>query len=139
MKMQASQKRFASQISDSDSAANLLREDLHDLDHEESWVLYLNNCNRPLDKLMITVGSISSTIVDIRRIVKQALLCNATRIILFHNHPSGNPHPSKADIAETEKLKKACDLFDISLIDHIIIGDDCFYSFADESEKSFRQ
>lgn len=88
---------------------------------------------------MITVGSISSTIVDIRRIVKQALLCNATRIILFHNHPSGNPLPSKADIAETEKLKKACDLFDISLIDHIIIGDDCFYSFADESEKSFRQ
>ena len=88
---------------------------------------------------MITVGSISSTIVDIRRIVKQALLCNATRIILFHNHPSGNPLPSKADIAETEKLKKACDLFDISLIDHIIIGDDCFYYFADESEKSFRQ
>lgn len=139
MKKQASQKQFAAAISDSDSAANLLREDLNDLDHEESWVLYLNNCNRPLDKLMITVGSIASTIIDRRRIVKQALLCNATRIILFHNHPSGNPLPSKADITETEKLKKACDLFDISLIDHIIIGDDCFYSFADESEKSFRQ
>lgn len=138
MKRQASQKQFTAAISDSDSAANFLREDLNDLDHEESWVLYLNNCNRPLDKLMITVGSIASTIIDHRRIVKQALLCNATRIILFHNHPSGNPLPSKADITETEKLKKACDLFDISLLDHIIIAEDSFYSFADETRKSFR-
>ena len=138
MKKQTSQKQFTAAISDSDSAANLLREDLNDLDHEESWVLYLNNCNRPLGKLMITVGSIAATIIDHRRIVKQALLCNATRIILFHNHPSGNPLPSKADITETEKLKKACDLFEISLLDHIIIGDDCFYSFADETRKSFR-
>ncbi len=138
MKRQASQKQFTAAISDSDSAANLLREDLNDLDHEESWVLYLNNCNRPLDKLMITVGSIASTIIDHRRIVKQALLCNATRIILFHNHPSGNPLPSKADITETEKLKKACDLFEISLLDHIIIAEDSFYSFADETRKSFR-
>ena len=138
MKRQASQKQFTAAISDSDSAANFLREDLNDLDHEESWVLYLNNCNRPLGKLMITVGSIAATIIDHRRIVKQALLCNATRIILFHNHPSGNPLPSKADITETEKLKKACDLFEISLLDHIIIGDDCFYSFADETRKSFR-
>ena len=138
MKRQASQKQFTAAISDSDSAANLLREDLNDLDHEESWVLYLNNCNRPLDKLMITVGSIASTIIDHRRIVKQALLSNATRIILFHNHPSGNPLPSKADITETEKLKKACDLFEISLLDHIIIAEDSFYSFADETRKSFR-
>ena len=138
MKRQASQKQFTAAISDSDSAANLLREDLNDLDHEESWVLYLNNCNRPLGKLMITVGSIASTIIDHRRIVKQALLCNATRIILFHNHPSGNPLPSKADITETEKLKKACDLFEISLLDHIIIAEDSFYSFADETRKSFR-
>ena len=138
MKKQTSQKQFAAAISDSDSAANLLREDLNDLDHEESWVLYLNNCNRPLGKLMITVGSIAATIIDHRRIVKQALLCNATRIILFHNHPSGNPLPSKADITETEKLKKACDLFEISLLDHIIIAEDSFYSFADESRKSFR-
>lgn len=138
MKRQATQKQFTAAISDSDSAANLLREDLNDLDHEESWVLYLNNCNRPIDKLMITVGSIASTIIDHRRIVKQALLCNATRIILFHNHPSGNPLPSKADITETEKLKKACDLFEISLLDHIIIAEDSFYSFADETRKSFR-
>lgn len=138
MKKQTSQKQFASAISDSNSAANFLREDLNDLDHEESWVLYLNNCNRPLGKLMITVGSIAATIIDHRRIVKQALLCNATRIILFHNHPSGNPLPSKADITETEKLKKACDLFEISLLDHIIIAEDSFYSFADESRKSFR-
>ena len=138
MKKQTSQKQFAAAISDSDSAANFLREDLNDLDHEESWVLYMNNCNRPLGKLMITVGSIAATIIDHRRIVKQALLCNATRIILFHNHPSGNPLPSKADITETEKLKKACDLFEISLLDHIIIAEDSFYSFADESRKSLR-
>ena len=132
MKMQASQKRFASQISDSDSAANLLREDLHDLDHEESWVLYLNNCNRPLDKLMITVGSISSTIVDIRRIVKQALLCNATRIILFHNHPSGNNRPSKEDDRLTERMKKACELLRVYFLDHVIITDGAYYSYREE-------
>ena len=65
-------------------------------------------------------------------------MCNDTAIILFHNHPSGNPLPSKADITETEKLKKACDLFEISLLDHIIIAEDSFYSFADETRKSFR-
>ena len=86
---------------------------------------------------MITVGTIKSTQIDHRRIIKEALMCNATAIILFHNHPSGTPVPSVADINETNKLRKACDIFDISLLDHIILTDESYYSFADETQNKF--
>lgn len=84
-------------IKGSAQAAGFLREDLRALDHEESWILLLNSANLPLAKKMITVGTIKSTPVDHRRIIKEALLCNATAIILFHNHPSGNPAPEEQD------------------------------------------
>ena len=116
-------------IKGSAQAAGCLREDLRALDHEESWIL--------LAKKMITVGTIKSTQIDHRRIIKEALLTNATAIILFHNHPSGTPVPSVADINETNKLRKACDIFDISLLDHIILTDESYYSFADETQNKF--
>ena len=115
-------------IKGSAQAAGFLREDLRALDHEESWILLLNSANLPLAKKMITVGTIKSTQIDHRRIIKEALLTNATAIILFHNHP---------DINETNKLKKACDIFDISLLDHIILTDESYYSFADETQNKF--
>ena len=118
-------------------AAGFLREDLRALDHEESWILLLNSANLPLAKKMITVGTIKSTQIDHRRIIKEALLTNATAIILFHNYPSGTPVPSVADINETNKLRKACDIFDISLLDHIILTDESYYSFADETQNKF--
>ena len=126
-------------IKGSAQAAGFLREDLRalDLDHEESWILLLNSANLPLAKKMITVGTIKSTQIDHRRIIKEALLTNATAIILFHNHPSGTPVPSVADINETNKLRKACDIFDISLLDHIILTDESYYSFADETQNKF--
>ena len=124
-------------IRESSQAAGFLHEDLKSLDHEESWVLFLNTAGIPLVKKMITVGTIMSAPIDHRRIVKEALNCNATAIILFHNHPSGNPKPSSADIKETEKLRSACQLFDISVLDHIIVTDKSYYSFADESQKPF--
>ena len=124
-------------IKASAQAARFLREDLRSLDHEESWILLLNGANLPLAKKMITVGTIKSTQIDHRRIIKEALLTNATAIILFHNHPSGNPAPSVSDINETNKLKKACDIFDISLLDHIIVTDKTYYSFADETQNKF--
>lgn len=124
-------------IKESSQAAGFLHEDLRALDHEESWVLFLNAANMPLTKKMITVGTIMSAPIDHRRIVKEALNCNATAIILFHNHPSGNPRPSSADIKETEKLRNACQLFDISVLDHIIVTDKAYYSFADESQNQF--
>ena len=133
-------------IKASAQAAGYLREDFRDLDHEESWVLLLNGAHLPLAKKMITVGTIKSTQIDHRikstqidhrRIIKEALMCNATAIILFHNHPSGNPAPSASDMNETNKLKKACDIFDISLLDHIILSDNSYYSFAEETQNKF--
>ena len=124
-------------IKASAQAAGFLREDLRNLDHEESWILLLNSANLPLAKKMITVGIIKSTQIDQRRIIKEALLTNATAIILFHNHPSGTPAPSVADINETNKLRKACDIFDISLLDHIILTDESYYSFAEETQNKF--
>ena len=128
---------YLTPIKASAQAAGYLREDLRNLDHEESWILLLNSANLPLAKKMITVGTIKSTQIDHRRIIKEALLTNATAIILFHNHPSGTPTPSVADINETNKLRKACDIFDISLLDHIILTDESYYSFAEETQNKF--
>lgn len=128
---------YLTPIKASAQAAGYLRENLRNLDHEESWILLLNSANLPLAKKMITVGTIKSTQIDHRRIIKEALLTNATAIILFHNHPSGTPVPSVADINETNKLRKACDIFDISLLDHIILTDESYYSFADETQNKF--
>ena len=128
---------YLTPIKASAQAAGYLREDLRNLDYEESWILILNSANLPLAKKMITVGTIKSTQIDHRRIIKEALLTNATAIILFHNHPSGTPVPSVADINETNKLRKACDIFDISLLDHIILTDESYYSFADETQNKF--
>ena len=128
---------YLTPIKASAQAAGYLREDLRNLDHEESWILLLNSANLPLAKKMITVGTIKSTQIDHRRIIKEALLTNATAIILFHNHPSGTPVPSVADITETNKLRKACDIFDISLLDHIILTDESYYSFAEETQHKF--
>ena len=124
-------------IKGSTQAAGFLREDLRALAREESCILLLISAKLPLAKKMITVGTIKSTQIDHRRIIKEALLTNATAIILFHNHPSGTPTPSVADINETNKLKKACDIFDISLLDHIILTDESYYSFADETQNKF--
>ena len=128
---------YLTPIKASAQAAGYLREDLRNLDHEESWILLLNSANLPLAKKMITVGTIKSTQIDHRRIIKEALLTNATAIILFHNHPSGTPVPSVADINETNTLRKACDIFDISLLDHIILTDESYYSFAEETQNKF--
>ena len=128
---------YLTPIKASAQAAGYLREDLRNLDHEESWILLLNSANLPLAQKMSTVGTIKSTQIDHRRIIKEALLTNATAIILFHNHPSGTPAPSVADINETNKLRKACDIFDISLLDHIILTDESYYSFAEETQNKF--
>ncbi len=124
-------------IKASAQAAGFLREDFKNLDHEESWILLLNSIMLPLCKKMITVGTLQSTQIDHRRIIKEALMTNATAIILFHNHPSGDPKPSVADIRETDKLRRACNIFDISLLDHIIITDKAYYSFAEETQNKF--
>ena len=106
---------------------------ISNLPHEECWVLYLNRSNRLIGKERVSQSGISSTIFDIRIIVKKAVEHLATGIILVHNHPSGNPRPSGEDMRQTEALRDAAALFDISLTDHIIISKNKFYSFSDEN------
>lgn len=105
---------------------------LRGLDHEECWVVYLNRSNYIISKERQTSGGLSSTVIDIGTIIRKALEKKSEGIILVHNHPSGNPYPGTSDIKETGKLKKAADTCGISLLDHIIISDGRFYSFADE-------
>lgn len=115
-----------------EDAADLMRDIFRDLSHEEAWVLYLNADNRVIGRVQVSVGGLDQTVIDKRRIVKLALESDATAIILFHNHPSGNPSPSKADIEQTEAMQKVCYTFDIKLIDHIIMSSDKFFSFSEE-------
>jgi len=105
---------------------------LKGLDHEECWILYLNRSNIVIIKEKLTSGGLSSTSIDTNMIMRKALEKRADGLIMTHNHPSGNPHPGQADIKETERLKKASNTFGISLLDHLIIANGCFYSFADE-------
>ncbi|MBQ8062195.1 MAG: DNA repair protein RadC [Bacteroidales bacterium] len=102
------------------------------LDHEEFWIILLNRASYVLRKDLISRGGITSTVVDPKLVVKRALDTHATGVILVHNHPSGNPRPGREDLVQTKDIKKALETFDISLVDHIIVCDDCLFSFADE-------
>lgn len=104
---------------------------LGDLQHEEFWVIYLNKGNRIIDKERVSAGGVSGTVVDVKIILKQALQKLSSGIILAHNHPSGNLQPSDADISVTRKLKEAAKLMEIAVLDHLIIGENDYYSFAD--------
>ena len=125
-------------INNSSDAASIIISELQTLDHEESWVLFLTADNRLLCKEMITKGTLTSTLLDARTILRRALLNNAAAIILTHNHPSGNPTPSNSDIKMTSDIKEACHLMSITLIDHLIISTDSYFSFADNTETAIR-
>ena len=104
-----------------------------ELPHEEFWILYLNNSNEILLKQQLSKGGITGTLVDIRLVLKQALELNSVAIILTHNHPSGALKPSEADQKLTQKLKKAAQSIDIKVLDHLIITEKAYFSFADEN------
>lgn len=99
---------------------------------EEFKVILLNRANEALGIYSLSKGGITGTIVDVRLLFAVALKCNACGIIICHNHPSGNTTPSDADISLTKKIKKCSDLLDITLIDHLIITKNVFYSFSSE-------
>jgi len=103
-----------------------------DLEHEEFWLLMLNRANRVLGKYKVSQGGLSGTVIDTRIILKKALDNLASSIIVCHNHPSGNKQPSDADVKITRKLKKAAEMLEIKLLDHVIIADKSYFSFADE-------
>lgn len=120
------------QVKSSQDAFNAIAPLIMDLAREEFWILLLNRANRILSRERISAGGISGTVVDARIIFSKALEGSACSLILFHNHPSGNLNPSQADINLTQKLKKAGETLDIAILDHLIIGESGFYSFADE-------
>jgi DNA repair protein RadC len=119
-------------IQSSKDAFEVINSVLSDLTHEEFWVIYLNRRNEVIKKEFISKGGVSGTVADIKIIFKVALETLSSAIVLCHNHPSGNLKPSEADIQLTKKIKETGKVMDILVIDHLIIGDKNYYSFADE-------
>ncbi|KFF01231.1 hypothetical protein IX39_11640 [Chryseobacterium formosense] len=120
------------QISSSRNAYDLLKLHLADLRTEEFWALFLNQNNKVIHIAQLTQGGINQSIVDIRILFKTALEHFSTGIIISHNHPSGSLKPSSEDITITKKVKEAGDLMSIQLLDHLIITQNSYLSFADE-------
>ncbi|MBK7029019.1 MAG: DNA repair protein RadC [Bacteroidales bacterium] len=120
------------QITRSNHAFEILQEHLAYSNFEHFAAILLNRANRVIRTVSISTGGITGTVVDPKKVFKFALEFNATSMILGHNHPSGQIQPSEADIALTRKLKNAGDLMDIPILDHIIVGDERYYSFADD-------
>ena len=118
-------------INSSKDAFEILQPLLGELQHEEFWILYLNNSNKVLHKAQLSKGGITGTLVDVRLIMKQTLELGAVGIILAHNHPSGTLKPSTADKQITQKIKRASESLDIKVLDHLIITQKNYYSFAD--------
>lgn len=119
-------------INSSKQAANLVLPHLQDLTTEAFYVLYLNQACRLIREEKISTGGLSATVVDIRIILKNCLLYNASHFIVAHNHPSGSKKPSEADRLLTNRLKESAALMDIKLIDHLIIAGSEYLSMADE-------
>lgn len=126
-------------ITDSRAAVCLVENRLRGLDHEELWIALLNKANTPIEVLQMTKGSLDSTGIDNRQILRAAIMKKATGIIIYHNHPSGNPNPGANDIAATEKLRDAAKVFDIAILDHIVVSDSRWYSFAEEQTFKFNR
>lgn len=122
-----------SKITCSRDAYEILQPLIGELEHEEFWILYLNNSNKVLHKAQLSKGGLTGTLVDVRIVMKQALELGAVGLILAHNHPSGTLRPSTQDKSITQKLKRAADALDVKVLDHIILTQRDYYSFADET------
>ncbi|MBC8767574.1 DNA repair protein RadC [Arenibacter sp. BSSL-BM3] len=120
-------------ISSSKNVFELLQPKMGELPHEEFWIVFLNNSNSVLQAGQLSKGGITGTLVDVRLVLKQALELGAVGLILAHNHPSGTLKPSEADKQITRKLKVASEALDIKVLDHIIITQKEYFSFADEN------
>lgn len=119
-------------IATSDDVVHLFRPKLQRLDHEECWVLYLTSSNRIVERQRVSQGGVQGTVVDYRLIIKRALELLATQLIMVHNHPSGAAEPSPQDKVLTERIARAAALFDIRLLDHLIISREGDFSFLRE-------
>jgi DNA repair protein RadC len=122
---------YIPQIRSSKDVSDIFQPLLSDLLHEEFWILFLNRSNKVINKMKLSQGGISGTVTDVRMVMKKAIECLASGIIVCHNHPSGNLNPSESDSKITQKIKEVGNLMDIQLLDHLIISDKDYYSFAD--------
>ena len=129
---QVSEAVVRSTITSSTDVYNMLSPVIADLPHEEFWVLYLNRANKVILKESVSQGGVSGTVADVRIIMKKALELLASGIILAHNHPSGNTKPSQADNNLTKRIRQAGELLEIQVLDHLIVTDNGYYSYADE-------
>jgi DNA repair protein RadC len=120
------------QITSSKDVYELFVSNLGDLHHEEFWILFLNRSNKIIHQMRISQGGVSGTVIDVRIVLKNAIERLASGIILCHNHPSGNTKPSQSDIDITKKLSTAAKFMEISVLDHLIVCDGKYFSFADE-------
>ena len=119
------------QIRCSKDVADIFQPLLSDLMHEEFWLLFLNRSNKVINRMKLSQGGISGTVTDVRMMMKKAIEYLASGIIVCHNHPSGNLTPSESDTRITQKIKETGNLMDIQLLDHLIISDKDYFSFAD--------
>ena len=117
------------QITSSEDVIRLMRPRLAELGHEECWVLYLSSSNRVVEQMRISQGGVQATVVDHRLLIKRALELLATQLILIHNHPSGSAQPSEPDKELTRRVVEAAALFDIRVVDHLILSRGDSYSF----------
>ena len=118
-------------------SAKKLFDELYDNDYdhiEKTYILGLSRNNEMVSWMLLGVGGISGVVMDARIILQFALLTNSSAIILSHNHPSGNPKPSSQDNLMTEKIKKGCEVVDITLLDHLILTSDGYYSYSDSGK-----
>lgn len=122
------------QISCSKDIYDLFHPLMCDLPTEEFWVLLLNQSAKVINRVCISKGGIDQTSADVRTILREALLQRATQLVLLHNHPSGNPRPSREDKRLTELVKQGAQTMNIRVLDHVIVADGSYYSFCDEGE-----
>lgn len=120
-------------ITSSSSVFELMQPVIGELQHEEFWIIYVNNSNKVIQKNQLSKGGITGSLIDVRLVLKNALEVGATGLILAHNHPSGTLKPSEADKQITQKLKAAAQSLDIKVLDHLIITEKAYFSFADET------
>ena len=120
------------QITSAEDAFEVMQPIIGDLNHEEFWIIYLNNSHKILQKLQLSKGGMTGTLVDVRLAFKNALEVGATAVILVHDHPSGSLNPSQADKALTKKLIAGGESLDIKVLDHLIITQNSFVSFANK-------
>ena len=126
-------------ITNADLATFYLYPLMKNLDHEESYILYLSRKNTIIKRMQISKGGFSQTTIDNKQILRHALLLGAQGIIIAHNHPTNDPTPSTADITATKSLGKACRAVDLMLLDHLIIADSSYYSFTEDRKSEYNE